>query len=71
MKRLQKLLRQHGLFPDEAKIDGDFGPITQLAVEAFQQQCDLESDGIVGPLTWRALTADIAAPVATRTLQPA
>ena len=72
VKRLQKLLRQHGLFPDEAKIDGDFGPITQLAVEGFQQQCDLEPDGILGPLTWRALmAAEVSAPADARTLQPA
>ena len=72
VKRLQKLLRQQGLLPAEAAIDGDFGQITQLAVEAFQQRHDLEPDGVVGPLTWRALeTADVVAPVGGRTLQPA
>jgi N-acetyl-anhydromuramyl-L-alanine amidase AmpD len=72
VKRLQKLLRQQGIFPVDAKIDGDFGEITQLAVESFQQRHDLEPDGIVGPMTWRALeTAAVSVPAGERTLQPA
>ena len=73
VKRLQRLLRQHGIFPEPALIDGDFGEITEAAVKAFQEWSDLEPDGIVGPLTWRALLAEdavvgAAAPVR---LQPA
>ena len=69
VKRLQKLLRTHGLMPEPAKIDGDFGELTEAAVEAFQTLHDLEVDGIVGPLTWHAL---IAAPpkVVTPTPEP-
>lgn len=42
-------------------VDGDFGPKTEASVRAFQQQVhDFDDDtfpvdGIVGPLTWRAL----------------
>lgn len=65
VKRLQKLLRQHGLFPAEAKIDGDFGEITQAAVKAFQEFSDVNPDGIVGPMTWQALVrSDVSAQVA-------
>ena len=73
VKRLQRLLRQHGLFPEPAKIDGDFGEITEAAVKAFQEWSDLEPDGIVGPLTWRALlVADAAVGAAASVrLQPA
>jgi N-acetyl-anhydromuramyl-L-alanine amidase AmpD len=56
VKRLQRLLRQHGCFPEPAAIDGDFGPVTEAAVQAFQELHGLEPDGIVGPLTWQALT---------------
>jgi peptidoglycan hydrolase-like protein with peptidoglycan-binding domain len=45
--RLQRLLN---LVPD-----GAFGPITEAAVRRFQRDRGLDSDGIVGPLTWRAL----------------
>lgn len=36
-------------------LDSDFGPITEDAVKKFQFEQGLESDGIVGPLTWGAL----------------
>jgi len=63
VKRLQKLLREQGLFPEKAKIDGDFGEITEAAVKIFQALNDLDPDGIVGPLSWRALqAADVEAP---------
>jgi N-acetyl-anhydromuramyl-L-alanine amidase AmpD len=63
--RLQRLLRAHGCFPEPAAVDGDFGEITEAAVKAFQELHDLEPDGIVGPLTWHALTTLDAQPVST------
>jgi N-acetyl-anhydromuramyl-L-alanine amidase AmpD len=72
VKRLQKLLRQRNLFPEDAKIDGDFGPITEAAVQAFQTFAGLDPDGIVGPMTWHALqTAPVTVPAAKPQLQPA
>jgi len=35
--------------------DGIFGPRTQAAIIAFQQQFGLAADGVVGPLTWAKL----------------
>jgi N-acetyl-anhydromuramyl-L-alanine amidase AmpD len=71
VKRLQKLLRQQGLFPEPAKIDGDFGAITEASVKAFQELHDLTPDGIAGTMTWRALeSAEVSAPVGSRPLQP-
>ena len=37
-------------------IDGDFGPATERAVTAFQEEHGLYGDGVVGPLTWAALS---------------
>lgn len=34
------------------KVDGDFGPATELAVMRYQGQNSLTPDGIVGPKTW-------------------
>ena len=44
----------------ELSADGYFGPVTERAVRTFQAQHGLEVDGLVGPDTWTALTADIA-----------
>lgn len=71
VKRLQKLLRERGYYPEPAVVDGDFGEITEAGVKAFQELHDLLPDGIVGPLTWHALeTADVAVEVGGRVLQP-
>jgi N-acetyl-anhydromuramyl-L-alanine amidase AmpD len=71
VKRLQRLLREHRVFPDGADVDGDFGEITEAAVKAFQELNDLNADGIVGPLTWRALeSADVTVPAPAVRLQP-
>lgn len=48
VRALQKILG--GL-----EVDGDFGPLTKAAVEAYQRQYKLEVDGIVGPKTWAVL----------------
>ena len=36
-------------------IDGDFGSGTDSAVHSFQLKAELNSDGVVGPITWKAL----------------
>jgi len=55
VKRLQRLLAQHGF--DPGPIDGVFGKATQTAVEGAQAAHGLEIDGIAGPKTWHALEA--------------
>jgi peptidoglycan hydrolase-like protein with peptidoglycan-binding domain len=39
-------------------IDGVFGPKTQEAVSAYQQQAGLTADGVAGPATWNSLYQD-------------
>lgn len=43
------------------QIDGIFGPQTEGAVRGFQQALGLTPDGVVGPLTWRALVSGLLA----------
>lgn len=52
VETLQYLLRARG---HNVTVDGIFGPGTDAAVRAFQQQNSLAVDGIVGPVTWSAL----------------
>jgi peptidoglycan hydrolase-like protein with peptidoglycan-binding domain len=52
VESLQYLLRARG---HNLTVDGIFGPGTDAAVRAFQQQKGLAVDGIVGPATWSAL----------------
>lgn len=39
--------------------DGKYGPDTQAAVTAFQQQHNLSADGVAGPNTWAALLGQL------------
>jgi peptidoglycan hydrolase-like protein with peptidoglycan-binding domain len=38
-------------------VDGIFGTRTEEAVRGFQQALGITADGIVGPVTWRALVS--------------
>lgn len=53
VKDAQGLLATKGFF--SGKQDGIFGPRTKAAVQAFQGNCGLLPDGIIGPQTWTAL----------------
>lgn len=49
---MQALLVGYGY---DIKIDESFGPATENAVEAFQEDVELNVDGSVGPATWAKL----------------
>ena len=51
---LQNILKILGFYSGD--IDGIFGNSTKNAVINFQKAYGLEDDGIVGPLTWKALS---------------
>ena len=65
VRRLQIILGMIKLL-DVPAIDSVFGPKTQDAVKSFQQGNNLTADGIVGPLTWKALPADPQTPTLAR-----
>ena len=52
---LQTRLLALGLDLGNRGIDGVFGPVTELAVRAFQQGMGILADGVVGPISWREI----------------
>ena len=56
-KQIQQALKHAGFY--SGKIDGDVGPRTKKAIEAFQSANGLKADGKVGPRTWKALAAHL------------
>jgi peptidoglycan hydrolase-like protein with peptidoglycan-binding domain len=47
--------------PPALAIDGIFGPRTEAWVRGFQDAVEITVDGIVGPVTWRALVSGMLA----------
>lgn len=56
VEALQERLAVAGADPGE--VDGEFGPVTEAAVRAFQASRGLDVDGVVGIQTWTALLTD-------------
>ena len=60
VESLQRLLLGHGYAlgkfgPKGDGVDGDFGEATENALEAFQEDMNLDPDGECGPKSWAAL----------------
>jgi peptidoglycan hydrolase-like protein with peptidoglycan-binding domain len=54
VRSLQDLLRARG---HSVAVDGIFGPKTDQWVRGFQDAVGTTVDGIVGPITWRAMVS--------------
>lgn len=60
VRGVQEVIKFHDQSDGEAppvQIDGIFGPRTDAFVRGFQTAVGTPSDGIVGPITWRALVS--------------
>jgi len=60
VRGVQEVIKFHDQSGGEAppiQIDGIFGPRTDGFVRGFQTAVGTASDGIVGPITWRALVS--------------
>lgn len=60
VKAVQELLSRLGLHT--SAIDGDYGPLTQLSVMAYQKKEKLTPDGVIGPVTWGRLSEEPNSP---------
>ena len=60
VRGVQEVMKFHDQSDGEGPaihVDGIFGPITDNWVRGFQTAVGIDSDGIVGPITWRALVS--------------
>ena len=60
VKGVQEVMKFHDQSGGEAppvQVDGIFGPKTDAFVRGFQSALGITVDGIVGPITWRALVS--------------
>ena len=60
VRGVQEVMKFHDQSDGEGPpihVDGIFGPITDNWIRGFQTAVDTASDGIVGPITWRALVS--------------
>jgi peptidoglycan hydrolase-like protein with peptidoglycan-binding domain len=55
VKQLQETLNYLSVPKTPLQVDGIFGPLTRACVVKFQQTASVKPDGIVGPITARAL----------------
>jgi peptidoglycan hydrolase-like protein with peptidoglycan-binding domain len=63
---LQKGLKKYSTpATDPGAVDGDFGPNTEAAVKAYQQDRGIQVDGIVGDQTWWAAAGAAGATLAS------
>lgn len=53
VSKIQELLNKEGI--NVGLADGLFGPITDAGVKTFQTKKNLDSDGVIGPMTRAAL----------------
>ena len=56
VRQLQEALAEAG--HDPGPVDGEFGPATEAAVRAFQQEKGIAVDGVVGDITWLNIDED-------------
>ncbi|MCR4577427.1 MAG: peptidoglycan-binding protein [Clostridiales bacterium] len=59
---LQQRLIELGYLSKDSRVDGDYGPNTKLAVQLFQQQMGLSTDGYAGVETQKLLFSEDAEP---------
>lgn len=55
VRKVQQQLMHKGFSVGIHGVDGDFGPDTESAVRAFQNNQGIQADGVVGPITWGRL----------------
>ena len=60
VRGVQEVIKFHDQSDGEGPavhVDGIFGPRTDGFVRGFQSALGIDSDGVVGPITWRALVS--------------
>jgi len=60
VKQIQKQLKELGFY--DHTVNGQFGIKTHRSVYNFQEKAGLHVDGVVGPITWKAMGLEVPVP---------
>lgn len=69
VRRIQEQLNEQDSVEISIEVDGEYGPLTEQAIERFQEENEQYVDGIAGPVTMNLLDLETFHPSSTNEIE--